>query len=513
MQKDFESEVAKLRTRFQKGEQSLLKPEYHKHIPADGFSIYAKGIWEAVEANKDLDLPTQQELLAQFRCDEIAVQCNLIFDKLIIEVERSKDDIIPELGSILQSAYKTTLDSFDAEASRYHQGVYQKKRSELQSTIEPRLEKLYRRQLSALRQSIVSSYNTRLQDQLRTGPVEDFPRISAEGIAASKQSFEQQAATYSVEGLSLSSAADIRILHEELAQTADKARSDIEERILSKQEKHLTERSQEIVTSAFAALNPDVYDKIRHEYIGTELAAATADITTVLKHLQSDEKKMQSLIERLGTAAKSSLIDSLKSETSTRHLVLRLREYFEKLFKFDNDLPRIWKTGDDIERHYKQAREETLALLPILAKFSFSEDDEVTLIKTNDQADLATRLNENFASLYIDAKRSIVSTVASIPLFMYGLLLVLGWNELMALLRNPLYFLTIAFVILIGYAIYTLNLTTPVEQIARAMFDTTLKIIKEKLRAALEVVPEATNTRPQSGEDVELDDLKPKKER
>lgn len=31
-----------------------------------------EGIWEQVQTNKDLDLPTQQELLAQFRCDEIS---------------------------------------------------------------------------------------------------------------------------------------------------------------------------------------------------------------------------------------------------------------------------------------------------------------------------------------------------------------------------------------------------------------------------------------------------------
>ena len=31
-----------------------------------------KRVQEQVQTNKDLDLPTQQELLAQFRCDEIA---------------------------------------------------------------------------------------------------------------------------------------------------------------------------------------------------------------------------------------------------------------------------------------------------------------------------------------------------------------------------------------------------------------------------------------------------------
>lgn len=50
----------------------VFQPQYHKRIPADGFHVYASGIWEQIMSNKDLDLPTQQELLAQYRCDEIA---------------------------------------------------------------------------------------------------------------------------------------------------------------------------------------------------------------------------------------------------------------------------------------------------------------------------------------------------------------------------------------------------------------------------------------------------------
>ncbi|KAK0269657.1 Dynamin-like GTPase that mediates homotypic ER fusion [Friedmanniomyces endolithicus] len=74
----FEQEVRALGTRFREGykdpkraglvdEQSepILLPEYHRRIPADGFPIYARGVWEQIDSNKDLDLPTQQELLAQ----------------------------------------------------------------------------------------------------------------------------------------------------------------------------------------------------------------------------------------------------------------------------------------------------------------------------------------------------------------------------------------------------------------------------------------------------------------
>lgn len=37
--------------------------------------------------NKDLDLPTQQELLAQFRCDEIAREVLVVFDEKITPLE------------------------------------------------------------------------------------------------------------------------------------------------------------------------------------------------------------------------------------------------------------------------------------------------------------------------------------------------------------------------------------------------------------------------------------------
>ena len=36
--------------------------------------------------------------------------------------------------------------------------------------------------------------------------------------------------------------------------------------------------------------------------------------------------------------------------------------------------------------------------------------------------------------------RSTVSGIAQIPYWMYGVLVVLGWNEAMAVLFNPLYF-------------------------------------------------------------------------
>jgi protein SEY1 len=54
--------------------------------------------------------------------------------------------------------------------------------------------------------------------------------------------------------------------------------------------------------------------------------------------------------------------------------------------------------------------------------------------------DFTNRFRRDADAYYVEAKRSTVSSVAQVPYWMYGLLVLLGWNEAMAVLFNPLYF-------------------------------------------------------------------------
>lgn len=54
--------------------------------------------------------------------------------------------------------------------------------------------------------------------------------------------------------------------------------------------------------------------------------------------------------------------------------------------------------------------------------------------------DLTTRFRRDADAYYVEAKRSTVSSIAQIPYWMYGVLVILGWNEAMVVLFNPLYF-------------------------------------------------------------------------
>lgn len=61
--------------------------------------------------NKDLDLPTQQELLAQFRCDEIAVIAFNQFSGLLtpIKTEMEVGSVSSDLGNKMEHARSTSL--------------------------------------------------------------------------------------------------------------------------------------------------------------------------------------------------------------------------------------------------------------------------------------------------------------------------------------------------------------------------------------------------------------------
>lgn len=85
----------------------LWNPEYKTDVPADGFDIYAKNIWAVVKDNRDLDLPSQKEMLALFRCGEISDQLYAEFTERIaptaanIKASKLEEAIGDELSAIV----------------------------------------------------------------------------------------------------------------------------------------------------------------------------------------------------------------------------------------------------------------------------------------------------------------------------------------------------------------------------------------------------------------------------
>lgn len=82
---EFMATCDELARRFQNGPDSIFGAHCSpKIVPIDGLAFYLQSIWDKIRLNNDLNLPSQQELLAQFRCDELAQEA---FAELVSSTE------------------------------------------------------------------------------------------------------------------------------------------------------------------------------------------------------------------------------------------------------------------------------------------------------------------------------------------------------------------------------------------------------------------------------------------
>jgi len=295
----FAQEVDKLATRFREGykdprkqslmeeqTQPLLLPEYHRRIPADGFAVYAEGVWDQIEQNKDLDLPTQQELLAQFRCDEIAREVMVAFDEAITPLEQQQAasvregvaKVIGELGGTMTTSRAAVLKNFDAEASRYHKGVYQRKRSELEGNVDARLKALFVGQLTAAQKLGIEKFSTQVSAAVKSGQKKGAHYDFAEIVDREKNNaytwFEKTAQKASVEGTPWSDyRQQFALFKKELDEVSRKLRQEEMRRLANRVERWVKSKLDESVGLQFNALGsgrggsraPEQGDKLSNE--------------------------------------------------------------------------------------------------------------------------------------------------------------------------------------------------------------------------------------------------------
>ncbi len=152
--------------------------------------MYMEGIWQQVLTNKDLDLPTQQELLAQFRCDEIAqavIEAFVLASKAVKKPVES-GSVVEGLGGMMGDWRSTALSKFDRDASRYHQGVYQRKRTDLLKAIGATFAPLFMGQLKNLHKKAISDFKADVTSQLK-GDGYDFGGVVASVSKAQEKRF------------------------------------------------------------------------------------------------------------------------------------------------------------------------------------------------------------------------------------------------------------------------------------------------------------------------------------
>ncbi|ODH33142.1 protein SEY1 [Paracoccidioides brasiliensis] len=567
----FVDEVRKLSTRFCDGhrdpnktdakgtgsiEGGIFLPEYHRRIPADGFAVYAEGIWDQIVNNKDLDLPTQQELLAQFRCDEISREVLVAFDEAISPFEAKQAEavqagnpqVLGGLGSAMCNARMKSVKNFDTEASRYHKRVYQMKKLELQDKIDSRLKALFLGQLSAAHRSGIQEFTESVTAAVKAGQKRgasyDFAEIVTKERKLAIEKFEKEARAAVVEDTQWGNyQQELSLYQKDLENIGGQLRRDEMRRLATRVGRWVRSRLGESIDLEFNAIGSgrggsgapefgdkpsekSLWDRVWTLFVDTVLDAERR-FTERASSFDASIDEVDVGLWRLRRKSWGVLRAKIDEEMMEGNILLKLRENFEDKFRYDDaGVPRIWRPNDDIESIYTRARESTLTLIPLLSRFRLAEtnapppldkwightpssatpadeedltpiggvdedegkslEEEMTMIGEAKKQDLTVRFKKTADGVYVEAKRSAIGGITQVPLYFYGLLLALGWNEIVAVLRNPAYFLLLFVCAVTAYVTYQLNLWGPIIKMTEAASQQALMEGKRRLREFLE---------------------------
>lgn len=77
---------------------------------------------------------------------------------------------------------------------------------------------------------------------------------------------------------------------------------------------------------------------------------------------------------------------------------------------------------------------------------------DIRILTDRQFSELSESLKKDFNMIYLDTKRSLVSQQTKIPVWIYVLLVVLGWNEFVSILSSPLY-LTAFLLVVAGFIV------------------------------------------------------------
>ena len=501
----------------------IFLPAYHRRIPADGFPMYAENIWNQIVTNKDLDLPSQQELLAQFRCDEIAASCTLGFNDIIVPFEQQAESgkVLHGLGPAMKQALAVAVDGFEEAGGRYHKAVFERKRDELRKALETRLRGLVVGQLAALSKQAVADFTQDVTRALKAANASNSPSATYDFAKIVGESRDKVVARFTAEADECFIAGEatawsrhdneLEMLLADIDEIAARLRGDEMKRLVARLERGIRAKLQEPVELEFKRMDETLWDRVWKTWCET-VDDAVRSFDAKSRSFNSTDDETALGIWRLKRRAWAVLMARVDEEVLEGNLLLKLRESFEDKFRYDeHGVPRVWKPTDDIEGAYTTALAATLALIPRVSHFrlassasppdvagylgsppsaaaaaggsgaSFDDDpidESFEILSEAKQHDMTQRFKRMADGVFIEAKRSAIGGVAQVPYWIYLVMLGLGWNEIWAVVSSPLTFMFSVFAALLAYVVYTLNLWGPIYRVTNAMFEQGVEVGK-----------------------------------
>lgn len=530
-----------------KKDSYLFKPYYHHDIPIEGWTMYAESCWDQIDNNKDLDLPTQQILVAKFKCDEISAACYEEFEKVIQESEiKARDSVAQavvvdykDLGHTFADTKDLVLENFQLLASKYNKSVFEQKRQALEEKVLKRLAEVFDIYASNLVRVSAKAFQMTLAKKSRAGKFFSVATALKEVTVVEVQD--------SLKLFSLGGAIGTVKYNEALLRELDGivAKQKIVEanHIVGRALKKLNNGLSTAILDEISKPSKTFWDNVLNQFEDLSKKG-------LLKYeneldydfgLGADQLLNESLLKVFEFKSWSLFHDLLRKFLSKESLTNILRDRFDERFRYDeNGVPKLYRDARELEVGFTESRDIALEAFPILSfakltngtelrpKYNIfdnalrrkyesvqlserevrhggaytdegmddsndyddddDDDDEeagacfAEILDEHEKSEVLSKFKREVDARFVEAKRSIMQSVTLIPYYIYIVILVLGWNEFMAIIRNPFFFTLLLFLAAGVYVLHLMSLLGPALLVVRRMGDEAVAVAKEKLR-------------------------------
>lgn len=134
----FDEEVKLLRNRLEAGNPQYLfnHVSSSKNVPADGIKQYIFQLWNDIINEKELNIPSQKEMLSNYRCNEIKDSVLMENDQAIRDIQNlSAKEIIDDFESKCNEIADKIFKGYDKTASNYLDKIYMNVRRQLEANL------------------------------------------------------------------------------------------------------------------------------------------------------------------------------------------------------------------------------------------------------------------------------------------------------------------------------------------------------------------------------------------
>jgi hypothetical protein len=354
--------------------------------------------------------------------------------------------------------------------------VYKRKRADLIATLDSTLSPLFLGQLKNLHKVALVSFKAATVAGLKVEGY-NFADVVGKARADAEARFRDgaQEAVVTKGDASWQWEEELTLLRDEIQSVADQLRKDETKKMVNAIERNFKKQIAEPVDVQLSKPTPEIWDNVLRTYKDT-LANSEHSYLSKARSFDCTDEENDEAIATLRQRAWAALRAKVDEQTADTAILTKLRTYFEERFRYDEQgVPRVWKPDDDIDGTFKKAKDVTLELISLYAKITpqdpklaytppeSSEDDAPGLVVFSETKalELGARFRREADAHYVEAKRSTVVGIAQIPIWVYIMFVILGWNEAMMVLFNPVYFTMMLVLAASAWIIIQLNLAGP----------------------------------------------------